>query len=122
PVINGIVDSGGDTLVTEAAKCQDKITAISLDAAKETFTCLGQALKTAGKSALVGIAKGLWDEFIKLLNTGCGKATEKLRELAGKLAAAIPQVKSMVEPVVSAIGTACQGGVEKVSNIKLPLP
>lgn len=121
PVIAGIVGAGGDALVAEAGKCREKIVALDVASLKATFTCLLAAVKSAGKTALVAIAQGLFDAFINQLRTGCAAATKKLEEFANKVVAVVPIARSLVGPAVSAIRSGCSGAVDKAAvSVKLP--
>jgi ElaB/YqjD/DUF883 family membrane-anchored ribosome-binding protein len=119
PVLGGL-DTGGEAFVEEAAKCKDHIKALDLESVKATFTCLGQAAKTGAKAGAVAIVQGLFDEFVRLLRSGCGMATQKLAALAEKVAAVVPQAKSLVGPAIEAVQNGCNGAVDKVSNVPLP--
>jgi phage-related protein len=119
PVVSGL-HGGADALVTEVGACRAKITGFNRQSAQDVFACLGEAVKKAAGGALAGIARGLFDEFIALLRKGCGQATAKLGDLVSKIVSAVPQVRSMAEPVINAIRSACEGGVDKVANLKAP--
>jgi hypothetical protein len=123
PITAGL-DAGSSTLVGEAQKCRREITGLNKESAQGVLSCLGTALKSAGSAALAGAVKGLFDEFILLLRSGCDKAIGKLGELVSKVAAVVPQVQSVSGSLVPLLTTACEGGVDKIgdklNSIKLP--
>jgi hypothetical protein len=113
PVLAGFT-TGSETMAGEAAKCREKITALDLATVKATFECLGAALKTSGKAAGAAVLQGLFEEFVGLLHKGCALATGKLGELAGKVASLIPAAKGIIEPILSAINSGCNGALDKI--------
>jgi hypothetical protein len=109
-VIQGL-ESGATKLVGDAAACRQFITALDIAALKGVFGCLERALRTGVGAVGAGIARSLYDEFIKLLRDDktLAQAKAKLRALAAKLP---EEVKPVAKLVVDGIGVGARQFVD----------
>jgi putative component of toxin-antitoxin plasmid stabilization module len=109
-VIKGL-ESGATKFVGDAAACRQFITALDGAALKGVFGCLKQALRTGVGAVGAGIAKSLYDEFIKLLRDDRTLAQAKAKLKA--LAAMLPnEVKPVAKLVVDEIGVGARQFVD----------
>ena len=104
PILAGAT-AGSDSLVAEAAKCRDQITAIDLATVKATFACLRGALAGAGMAAV----NTAFAEFKSLLQTNCLAALGKLRSMASLITTAVPALKSTGDRIIGKLEARCGG-------------
>lgn len=101
--LKAAIGTGSELLGGEVKKCGSKITTISLDVFKSVFQCGIAALKTAGKGALLALAKGLWGELANAIEKGGPAAGGLVDKLMSKLP--IKSLASLGAVLKSAIGT-----------------